>query len=533
MKFAALASLFILLFAPNCFAQTEGALRIDSAGPYDSVAPGQIIELRVAGLNEQLLAPPPGDELRVLLTQDGLTKTARARTAVPMMIRETRPSTESAAKQGSLAPGDFTMKSYQGLTFVVPRGLHAGEAEVVVSYRGRKSTPFKLKIIERPLKPVIGTTAIRTISPASLPAPMPAGTVGTRASLGLRFERGAKGVEMHVRPLADPDDAEAGVLVRFKQGGAFYDANARVVHRKGGREDLPNGAFHLMPPRDVLEVDVPEMLAPGEAEIEITLRAGGQTGEAALVPVTITDAERAFESPKEAAPRMLMVSPRRVGAGQALMISVDRRRALDPDPSKATFVFEAQDGTRVNVKPEFNGAVREPNASPDAPLFLIVRAPEGVSGTARVRLLNPARADYEGAESEAAEVEVVSEAIAPEVFGVSEAGEAEISHLRQLSAAQRSDPRVRPVYDPSARYVVIRARGLDPNPEFLRIRMEQEGRDAVTLDRGDFAVFATDSLIVRAPKGFRAGAVRVTIENRGASGYSTPVVRTFELSERR
>src|ERR1044072_9090172 len=145
------------------------------------------------------------------------------------------------------------------------------------------------------------------------------------------------------------------------------------------------------------------MLAPGEAEMEVTLRAGGQTGEAALVPVTITDAERAFESPKEAAPRMLMVSPRRGGAGQALMISVDRRRALDPDHSKATFVFEAQDGTRVNVKPEFNGAVRDPNASPDAPLFLIVRAPEGVSGTASVRLLNPARADYDGAEREGAQ----------------------------------------------------------------------------------------------------------------------------------
>ncbi|MDT5271911.1 MAG: hypothetical protein QOH49_4097 [Acidobacteriota bacterium] len=525
MKLVTLASLFVLLFALTCFAQAEGSLRIASASPYDRVAPGQIIELRVEGFDQQLLSPPPGDALRVLVTQDGSTKTARARTAAPVMIRET-PTDASASAPVSL-------KMFQGLTFVVPRGLHVGEAEVVVSFRGRKSAPFKLNVVERPLRPVVGGTPIKTIAPASIPMPPPAGTVATRANMGLRFERGAKGVEIYVRPLADPDDAEAGVLVRFKQGGAFYDANARVVHREGGREDLPGGGFRLMTPRDVLEVDVPEMLAPGEAEIEITLRAGGQTGEAALVPVTVTDAERAFESPKEAAPRMLAVTPRRVGAGQALMISVDRRRALDPDPSKATVVFEAPDGTRVNVKPEFNSAVRAPDASPDAPAFLIVRAPKEMTGDVRVRLLNPAREEYAGAASEPVQVEIASEVIAPELLDVAEAGEAEISHLQQLSAAQSKDPRVRPVYDSSARYVSIRATGLDPNPEFLRVRIEQEGRAPVTLGRGDFALFSHNSLIVRAPKGFRPGTVRLTIENRGANGYSAPVVRTFELSERR
>ena len=32
---------------------------------------------------------------------------------------------------------------------------------------------------------------------------------------------------------------------------------------------------------------------------------------------------------------------------------------------------------------------------------------------------------------------------------------------------------------------------------------------------------------------FRAGAVRVTVENRGANGYSAPATVTFQLSERR
>jgi hypothetical protein len=338
---------------------------------------------------------------------------------------------------------------------------------------------------------------------------------------------------MHVRPLSDPEDAEAGVLVRFKQGGTYFDAEARVVHRAGGRESLSNGGFRLMPARDVLEVDVPELLAPGEAEIEVSLRAAGRTGEPALVPVTITDAARAYESPKEAAPRMLAVTPRRVGAGQALSISVDRRRAFGPDPSKVEVVFETPDGAwSFKVRPELNSAERDPDASADAPAFLIVRAPKQMTGTAQVRLLNPARAEYEGAASEPAQVEIVPETLAPELLGAAEVSRDELSQLRQLAEAQRAGGRVRPVYEPSARYVSIRAAGLDYNPSFLRVRMEQEGRAAVTLGRADFSLFTNNALIVRVPKGFGAGPTRVTVENRGAAGYSAPVAATFELSAR-
>ena len=517
MKLATLSSFLILLCAPVCLGQAAGAVRIASVGPYPNVAPGQIIELRVEGVEQQLLSPPADGSLRVLVTQDGETRAGVVRTASPLMTRE----------------GD-RMNSFQGLTFAVPKGLHAGGAEVVVSYRGRKSAPFALNVVERPLRPFVGTTAIRTLAPASLPPPPPAGASAARANTGLRFERGAEGVEVFVRPLADPEDDDAGVVVRFRQGGTVYDAAARVVHREGGRQDLPNGGFRLLTPRDVLEVDVPELLAPGEAELEVALRAGGQTGEPALVPVTITDAGRAYEAPHEAAPRMLAVTPRRVGAGQALMISVDRRRALDPDPSKALVVFEPADGARsVRVRPEMNSAVREPGGSPDLPVFLVARVPKQLSGEVRVRLLNPAREEYAGASSEAAPVEVTAEPVAPEVTEVVEAGEAEISHLRQLSAAQPRDPRVRPVYDPSVRYVAVRVKGLDPNPEFVRIRMEQEGGASVTLAGGDFALYSPNALIVRAPKFFGPGAVRVIVENRGANGYSAPAVRTFELSPQR
>ena len=70
------------------------------------------------------------------------------------------------------------------------------------------------------------------------------------------------------------------------------------------------------------------------------------------------------------------------------------------------------------------------------------------------------------------------------------------------------------------------------NQHVARIRMEQEGREPVTLERKDFAIYSSNALIVRAPKGLRPGTVRVSIENRGAAGYSAPVVKTFELSAR-
>ncbi|HEX7956307.1 MAG TPA: hypothetical protein VF508_05145, partial [Pyrinomonadaceae bacterium] len=508
MRLKPTRTLAALLFALACLApsaaQTDAVPRIAEVGPYDRVAPGQIVELRVDGLAERFITPPQGDALKILLTQDGSTRTARVRTAAPVMVRD---SSRPAPPAGG-APAWGEMKAYQGLSFVVPRALHAGEAEVVVSYRGRSSAPFKLNIVERPQRPVVGSTGIISIAPGSLPPPPQAGSPATRSTLGLKFERGAKRVELHVRPLTDPEDPEAGVVVRFKQGGTYFDAEARVVHRTGGREDLANGGFRLAPARDVLEVDVPELLAPGEAEIEVSLRAAGQTGEAALIPVTITDAERAYEAPKEAAPRMLAVSPRRVGAGQAVMISVDRRRALDPDPSKASVVFETPDGAwSFNVRPEMNSAVRNPSTPADAPVLLIARAPKNITGTVRVRLVNPARADYEGASSESAQIEIVSETVAPEVQGVAEASAAELSQLRQISAAQAADPRVRPAFEEGARYVSIRATGLDPDPKYLRVRMEQEGRGSVTLERGDFALYANGAAVVRVPKGFGPGTV--------------------------
>lgn len=526
MRFTILAVALSLALAgaPDTRAQDETTLRVAPLMYSGQVVPGEIVELRVEGLGQRFTSPPAGGELQVEVTQDGSTQTVAARTATPVFVREA-----GAGAQG--VDGAGGMKAYQSLSFVVPRGLHAGEAEAVVTYRRLRSAPLKLTVVDRPPRPVVGGAPIVSIGPSSLVLPPRAG--GAPSIPGLRLERGAKKVELHVRPLFDPEDSDASVLVRFRQGGAYYDAPARVVHYDGGTQNLPGGGVRLASARDVLEVEVPEMLAPGAAELEVSLRAGAQTGDAATLPVTITDAERAYESPKESAPRLLSVTPRRVGAGQALMISVDRRRALDPDPSKVRVVVEAQDGTRYTIKPEMNSAARRPDTPPDAPVLLVARTTDRIIGPATVRLLNPAREEYAGASSEPAPVEIVEEAQSPRLVSVAESTKAELAQLRQLYQAQSSAGREFTPYDPSARYLTIRADGLDYNPRFLRVRLEQEGRDAVTLGPGDFSLFTAGAVIVRVPNQLAAGATRVTVENRGERGYSAPAVMTFELPARK
>ena len=86
-----------------------------------------------------------------------------------------------------------------------------------------------------------------------------------------------------------------------------------------------------------------------------------------------------------------------------------------------------------------------------------------------------------------------------------------------------------PSYDPSRRHLTIRARGVDYNPELVRITLEQ-GDKKITLSREYFLSYSDEGLIVRLPEGLTAGEVEVTIENSGGDDrYSTPVTKTFVL----
>ena len=94
-------------------------------------------------------------------------------------------------------------------------------------------------------------------------------------------------------------------------------------------------------PREELEVDVPAALTLGKAEVEIRLKANGQVSDAFTMVATITDVTRVTEAPTVSAPRVLAVSPNRVGAGQSLHISIDHRRTLEPSPKETRVMSHA------------------------------------------------------------------------------------------------------------------------------------------------------------------------------------------------
>ena len=85
-----------------------------------------------------------------------------------------------------------------------------------------------------------------------------------------------------------------------------------------------------------------------------------------------------------------------------------------------------------------------------------------------------------------------------------------------------------PEYDPSRRYLTISVRGIDYNPNFVRITLEQADQK-FTLSFADFSSYSGEALIVRIPKDLRSGNVKFTIENSGGDRFSTPVAKSFVL----
>src|ERR1043166_8988169 len=162
MRFTILAVAFSLALAGalNTYAQDESALRIAPLLYSGQVVPGEIMELRVEGLGERFISPPPGGALQVLITQDGTTQAVAARTATPVFVREV-----GAGAQGGDAAGG--VEAYQRLSLVVPRGLHAGEAGVVVAYKKLRSAPSKLTVVEPPPRPLVGGAPIISVAPSA------------------------------------------------------------------------------------------------------------------------------------------------------------------------------------------------------------------------------------------------------------------------------------------------------------------------------------------------------------------------------
>lgn len=495
--------------------QEPSSFRIDGIKPHDKGVPGQILGLNVEGLRA---GPSPVmlqvEDFRVEVIQDGVTQEAKVRTVNPTMVMNPSKTAEPAESQ---------RRFYQNVRFVVPRGLHTGAAEVRLSYRNQWSNTVTLTIMEKPMPPVVGSMAVLAIggmTPERTPAAKPIGR-----DLGWRLERGAT-ARMMIDPLVDPDDPNSAILVRFKQGGAYHEAVARVTNQPFKVENSPT-TVRFMPARDELEVDVPGTLAMGAAEIEVRLKANGQTGDPVTLPVTITDTTRTVDAPEKHAPRLLAVTPQRLGAGQSMLLSIDQLRGLEPDPSK-TVVFIEQGGARYAATIERNTALLKPDTSSDDPVALIVRASREIVGKAQIRVFNPLRNEAVGA-SEPVAIEILENVQPPEVSAVAESTEADLAPLRRMYELQRQAGRNFPEYDPAHRYATISVTGVDYNPQFVRITFEQGGRN-YTLSFADFSSYSGSALIVRLPRELKAGTVKFTIQNLGIDAASAAVVKEFKLN---
>ncbi len=507
---------FLLLFAlivlgGAAVAQVEPSFRVVKIQPFDKAVPGEILELRVEGLGG---APPakllPPEDFQVEVSQDGVAQQARLRLVLPTLTREQN-------RDGT--PGE--MKPFQSVSFVVPHGLHPGPAQVVLLYQLKRSDPLPLTIIERPLRPVIGGPAIMTISASSLPPP----AAGTRPNdLGWRFERDSK-VQLFLKPLVDPDDPGAAVLIKFKQGNESYDATARVIHESQRTEKTARGVAYL-PPRDFLQIEIPPALIMGPADMEIRLRANGAESDPVLIKVQISDTSRSAEGPVINAPRLLNVSPRRIGAGQGLILSVDYLRTLNPDPAQTLILIE-HETARYFLKPESNSALRLPDKRGDAPVMLIVRPTREILGPAQIRVLNSLKGE-QGGTSPAIPVEIVDDVLPPEIVSANESTDADLARLRDTFEIQRAAGRTFRPYDPNSRYLTIRGRGIDPNPRFVRIVLEQNGQ-SVTLELADVSSISPELLIVRLPKTATAGPLKVSVANVGFEKFSEAATIIFEL----
>jgi hypothetical protein len=510
-------SLVLLIATTSLIAQAQ-QFNVASIKPYDKAAPGQVLDVLIEGLGSDA-APMvfPATDFSVEVLQDGVAQTAKVRITKFTMIRE-------AANRNAADLAGMKMRAYQSVSFVVPKGLHPGAAEVVVSFKGQRGNAIGMEIIEKPMRPVVGGMSVMTVG-AMPPDRTPGRLEGN--DLGWRLERGAT-ARLHVNPLVDPDDPNSAVLITFKQGGNDYDAVTRITSTASRVENRGRGVG-FTPAREELEVDVPAALTLGKAEVEIRLKANGLLSDPVRMTATITDVTRVAEAPNESAPRVLALTPKRIGAGQSLMISIDQRRTLEPSP-KETQVIVEQDNARYIATIEKNSALIGPSKTPDAPVGLFARTTRQFTGRVQVRVLNPLRGEQTGL-SAPVSVEIVDEVLPPEVTSVSESTDADLERLRQMQLIQKEVGKEFRIFDPDRRYLTIRAQGIDYNPKFVRITLEQAGQK-FTLSHGDFALYSNDAVIVRLPKDLRGGNVKFTIENSGGDRYSAPVTKSFVLQSR-
>lgn len=126
-------------------------------------------------------------------------------------------------------------------------------------------------------------------------------------------------------------------------------------------------------------------------------------------------------------------------------------------------------------------------------------------------------------------LEIVDEVLPPELTSVNESTENDLLQLKEMYDLAKRAGKEFASYGPGRRYLTVRAQGVDYNPNFVRITLEQ-GDEKITIPAKEFSLFTGEELIVKLPKGLAAGVVKITIENSaGDDRYSTPATKTFVL----
>lgn len=525
MKLKLLSFLLLILLLTPLTVRSQSSFTVAGIKPYDKAVPGQVMDVLIEGLSsgfEPVVLPETDFNVEVL--QDGVRQKAKVRLTKYTMVSDRTPQSSS---ENNVEIAGIKMTAYQAVSFVVPQGLHPGRAEVSVKYKGKRGNSIALEIVEKPLKPVVGTTAVLAVGGMQPDRTGPIKLEGN--DLGWRLERGVT-TRVFVNPLVDPDDPNSAVLFRFKQSGNDYDAVTRITSTPARVIERGGAGVGFMAAREELEVDVPAELTLGRAEVEIRIKANGQPSDPVILAATITDVTRSADAPNLSAPRVLAVTPKRVGAGQSLLISVDQRRTLEPSP-KETRVIVEQDHTRYMATIEQNSALIGPGKQPDAPVAFIIRTSRQLIGRVQIRVLNPLRGEQIGM-SEPVSLEIVDEVLPPELISVNEATDADLAQVKKMYEIQQQAGKEFTPYDPDSRYLAIRVRGIDHNPKFIRITLEQTDVK-LTLSHRGFSFFTGETLIVKLPDELTAGPVKLTIENSGGDDrYSTPVTKSFVLQKR-
>jgi hypothetical protein len=524
-----LVIMFLLVLAGGAANAQKQEIKIHQTLTERDVVSGQLMELRLEGISNEMMRPISADKLEVVVRQNGATHKARVRATTQFMIpAKMIPKAPSAAGEATpKAAADSEqangMRHFQTVMFTVPQKLVEGEASVTVKYRGKQSDEFKFNLLSRPPTPKIGVfIKTATTSPRMMPKEP---NIEKSRIPQLTFERGGE-TELYITPLIDPEIHDAAVLVTFRQGTSSFETTAKVTRIEGVEPTAERIMF--APPRYEVTVNTPEGLFAGAVQVEVRLRANGQTSEAGSIGAVITDAASGIDNHKDVAPLITSIDRQTVGIGQAFYLSISDSQKLDPDPAKTLVILE-QDGRRIELKPESNSARHFKGTGLSAPAMLLVRVGRELTGKVTVKVLNPARGEHLGM-SAGVPIEIMDEVQPPAIESVAEASKQDIALLKSLREQALKAGYDFKEYDPNSRYVAIQATDLDPNPNFLRVQFEQGG-EKHTLKFSDFSLTANGRNIVRLPAAIKPGEVRVTIQNIGAGRMSKAVTYTFEVNQ--